>query len=502
MLTPRALRSAGDERRSRPAPASRSCSVLGFRRGRPAHHDDLDAKRARRLDLGVGRRRRRCSWSPASRCRSRCISARSSASANGPALEDELAVGQGVDLRRPVDRRARGSDAAALARRRRAAAGPGQEDRSAAASPSAATASSHRRDLDPAVAGLARPGRAGEDDRAACRSRGRPRRRWRDIRAANGCVASIDGVDALAGADRRPGPRRRRSRRCADGSAAAPGWRSRPASDRIGAMSGWSASRRASALASDVPPRMSRRRRFSGRELPSEQRPRATLASPRRHRRGRARRPRSCRAAARRASRPCRRRRAPSRACAPLKAETLTWPSPIENALDAIEARRGPARLRARQRRSVLLRRRRHAHAPLSRADEMISIPAPSAFASPPRGSAGACRIARLLTLHGRPLEAIIPHLQPGARILALVLGRARRRPSSRRFWPRAAWADRGSPSARRWAARASGSRTTAAQGFALDDVAAQHDRARGRRRPGARILPRAAGPARRLVRA
>ena len=48
----------------------------------------------------------------------------------------------------------------------------------------------------------------------------------------------------------------------------------------------------------------------------------------------------------------------------PLNAETMIWPSPIENALDAIEAHRGPFRLRARQRRSVLLRRRRHAHAP------------------------------------------------------------------------------------------------------------------------------------------
>ncbi len=63
-----------------------------------------------------------------------------------------------------------------------------------------------------------------------------------------------------------------------------------------------------------------------------------------------------------------------------LKAETMTWPSPIENALDAIEARRG---------RSVCvlasgdpfffgvgaMLMRRFA------ADEMISIPAPSAFA-------------------------------------------------------------------------------------------------------------------------
>ena len=40
--------------------------------------------------------------------------------------------------------------------------------------------------------------------------------------------------------------------------------------------------------------------------------------------------------------------------------------------------------------------------------------------ASPPRGSAGRCRRRRCLSLHGRPLELIRPHLHPGARILAL----------------------------------------------------------------------------------
>src|ERR1700723_3953458 len=102
-----------------------------------------------------------------------------------------------------------------------------------------------------------------------------------------------------------------------------------------------------------------------------------------------------------------------------LRAETMIWPSPIENALDAIEARRG---------RSVcvlasgdpfffgvgpmLLRR--------FRADEMISIPAPSAFALAAARLGWSQQDCALLTLHGRPLEAIIPHLCPGARIIAL----------------------------------------------------------------------------------
>jgi precorrin-6B C5,15-methyltransferase / cobalt-precorrin-6B C5,C15-methyltransferase len=101
-----------------------------------------------------------------------------------------------------------------------------------------------------------------------------------------------------------------------------------------------------------------------------------------------------------------------------LKAETMVWPSPIENALDAIEERRA---------RSVcvlasgdpfffgvgaMLMRR-------FQPDEMISIPAPSAFALAASRLGWSQQDCAFLTLHGRPLEAIIPHLQPKARILA-----------------------------------------------------------------------------------
>ena len=103
----------------------------------------------------------------------------------------------------------------------------------------------------------------------------------------------------------------------------------------------------------------------------------------------------------------------------PLNAETMIWPSPIENALDAIEAHRG---------RSVCvlasgdpfffgvgaMLMRRFA------ADEMICVPAPSAFALAAARLGWSQQDCALLSLHGRPLEAIIPHLQPGARILAL----------------------------------------------------------------------------------
>ena len=103
----------------------------------------------------------------------------------------------------------------------------------------------------------------------------------------------------------------------------------------------------------------------------------------------------------------------------PLDAETLTWPSPIEEALDAIEAWRGkPVCVLASGDPfffgvgSMLTRR----FSP----SEMISIPAPSAFALAASRLGWSQQDCALLSLHGRPLEAIIPHLQPGARILAL----------------------------------------------------------------------------------
>jgi precorrin-6B C5,15-methyltransferase / cobalt-precorrin-6B C5,C15-methyltransferase len=103
----------------------------------------------------------------------------------------------------------------------------------------------------------------------------------------------------------------------------------------------------------------------------------------------------------------------------PLAAETLVWPSPIEEALDAVEAWRGkPVCVLASGDPfffgvgAMLMRRFSPA--------EMTSIPAPSAFALAASRLGWSQQDCALLSLHGRPLEAIIPHLQPGARILAL----------------------------------------------------------------------------------
>src|SRR3974390_1422630 len=103
----------------------------------------------------------------------------------------------------------------------------------------------------------------------------------------------------------------------------------------------------------------------------------------------------------------------------PLAAETLVWPSPIEDALGKIEARRGePVCVLASGDPflfgvgSTLMRR--------FAADEMICVPPPSAFSLAAARLGWSQQDCAILSLHGRPLEAIIPHLQPATRILAL----------------------------------------------------------------------------------
>lgn len=103
----------------------------------------------------------------------------------------------------------------------------------------------------------------------------------------------------------------------------------------------------------------------------------------------------------------------------PLQAETYVWPSPIEDALDVIEARRGsPVCVLASGDPfffgvGAMLARR-------FRASEMVVAPAPSAFSLAAARLGWSQQDCALLSLHGRPLEAIVPHLQPNARIVAL----------------------------------------------------------------------------------
>jgi precorrin-6B C5,15-methyltransferase / cobalt-precorrin-6B C5,C15-methyltransferase len=177
----------------------------------------------------------------------------------------------------------------------------------------------------------------------------------------------------------------------------------------------------------------------------------------------------------------------------PLKAEMLAWPSPIENALDAIETHRGrPVCVLASGDPFFfgvggMLMRRFEAH-------EMISIPAPSAFALAASRLGWSEQDCALLSLHGRPLEAIIPHLDDGARILSLSWD------GSTPGKLAALLAARGMGRSKLTVCEAMGGanervRSAEAQGFALENIAALNtialevaaDRC-------ARVLPRAAG--------
>ena len=106
------------------------------------------------------------------------------------AREDQLAAGQGVYLRGPVDRP---HDVAMLrgAREGGELQAALREENCSSADPKSVDGFIDCRDLDPAVAGFARPRRAGEDDEPTCRSRRQAATALADMREANGWVASI-----------------------------------------------------------------------------------------------------------------------------------------------------------------------------------------------------------------------------------------------------------------------------------------------------------------------
>jgi precorrin-6B C5,15-methyltransferase / cobalt-precorrin-6B C5,C15-methyltransferase len=103
----------------------------------------------------------------------------------------------------------------------------------------------------------------------------------------------------------------------------------------------------------------------------------------------------------------------------PLVAKTMTWPSPIADAIPAILARRGsPVCVLASGDPffygiGTLL----SAHVT---PQEMQCFPAPSAFSLAAARLGWSLQNCCLISLHGRQLERIIPALQPGAKILCL----------------------------------------------------------------------------------
>lgn len=104
---------------------------------------------------------------------------------------------------------------------------------------------------------------------------------------------------------------------------------------------------------------------------------------------------------------------------APLRAETRVWPRPISDAYPGLLARRG--------RTTCILATGDPFHfgigaeiARLLPAAEMCVFPHPSAFSLATARLGWPLAETTCITLHGRALERIVPHLQPGARLLTL----------------------------------------------------------------------------------
>lgn len=102
-----------------------------------------------------------------------------------------------------------------------------------------------------------------------------------------------------------------------------------------------------------------------------------------------------------------------------IRGRRLAWPSPIGEALPEIEKHRGrPVAVLASGDPfhygvgDMLMR--------AIAAEEMVCLPQPSAFSLAASRLGWSLQDVALVSLHGRALEGIVRHLQPGARILAL----------------------------------------------------------------------------------
>jgi precorrin-6Y C5,15-methyltransferase (decarboxylating) len=101
------------------------------------------------------------------------------------------------------------------------------------------------------------------------------------------------------------------------------------------------------------------------------------------------------------------------------RARRLAWPSPLTDALPLIAAERG--------RRVVVLASGDPFHwgvgSTLARripVDEMLTLPAPSCLSLAASRLGWALQDCATVSLHAHPTDDIVPHVQPGARILAL----------------------------------------------------------------------------------
>jgi precorrin-6Y C5,15-methyltransferase (decarboxylating) len=103
----------------------------------------------------------------------------------------------------------------------------------------------------------------------------------------------------------------------------------------------------------------------------------------------------------------------------PGPAERMAWPSPLTDAIPAILARRGVDVCVLASGDPFLygVGATLSAHIP---PEEILCLPAPSSFSLAAARLGWALQDCALVSLHGRSFERLRPHLQPGARILAL----------------------------------------------------------------------------------
>jgi precorrin-6Y C5,15-methyltransferase (decarboxylating) len=103
----------------------------------------------------------------------------------------------------------------------------------------------------------------------------------------------------------------------------------------------------------------------------------------------------------------------------PLEAETLVWPSPIAEAMPRILARRGSpvCVLASGDPFFYGIGTMLAAHVP---PNEFVCFPAPSSFSLAAARLGWSLQDCRLVSVHGRNLMRLLPHLQPRAKILCL----------------------------------------------------------------------------------
>ncbi|ACE93717.1 precorrin-6Y C5,15-methyltransferase (decarboxylating) (plasmid) [Rhizobium phaseoli] len=102
-----------------------------------------------------------------------------------------------------------------------------------------------------------------------------------------------------------------------------------------------------------------------------------------------------------------------------ISGETFAWQSPFERSIEAVLARRGTPVVVLASGDPFLY----GVGATLSRhvaAEEMRTIPAPSAFSLAASRLGWPLQDVAAISLHGRPIDLIRPHLHPGRRIVAL----------------------------------------------------------------------------------